>query len=271
LVVVEVHGQPQRVVVLSPHPDDAVFSAWNVLQGARQVVVITIFAGIPEPGFVTPLDRGHGASESAAWANRRRVEDSQALTEAGCDVVHADLLDLQYRVHAQPRLRAEVEADPRRLLSSARREPTIRVPPGEIDAAIGALIDPSSIVYAPAGVGGHPDHEDVAAYAVGLTGRIHQVRFYADSPYFLRHGLPSWWTTTPNLEADDAIEAAFAKLGLGSRRIERISTRLSDDAVAAKMATMREYVTEFEPVDADFGGIASDSELMRHETYWIVQ
>jgi hypothetical protein len=101
-----------------------------------------------------------------------------------------------------------------------------------------------------------------------LARRGHEVRLYADSPYYLHHGLPSWLSTQPNAEADLAISAALDDLGVDRQRLVRRAVRLSDESVAAKMAAMRAYLTEMEPVNTYFGGIARDSELMRHETYW---
>ncbi|BCW84048.1 hypothetical protein DM794_19900 [Paenarthrobacter ureafaciens] len=45
---------------------------------------------------------------------------------------------------------------------------------------------------------------------------------------------------------------------------------LSREATAAKMMAMRAYLTEFDAIDDDFGGVASTADLMRHETYWTV-
>ncbi|WP_181884772.1 PIG-L deacetylase family protein [Arthrobacter sp. RT-1] len=263
-------ASPPLIVVLSPHPDDAVFSAWDVLRRGRQVVVITVFAGIPAPGFVTPLDKMHGASESAAWAARRRQEDEAAISSAGCGLVHADLLDLGYRLHAVPKLRAVAGSEPDGLLAVGRRETAIRIGLDVIDAAIGARIERDMLVYVPAGIGAHPDHQDVARYGVDLARRGQRVRLYADSPYYLRHGLPSWFAPRPNPEADEAVKAALDNLGVDEQQLSRNAVRLSEEAITAKMAAMRAYLTEFEAIDADFGGIASDADHMRYETYWAV-
>jgi hypothetical protein len=150
------------------------------------------------------------------------------------------------------------------------RETAIRVGLDVIDAAIGGHIGPDTIVYAPAGVGAHPDHQDVARYGVSLARRGHKVRLYADSPYYLKHGLPSWFALLPNPEGDEAVRAALDDLGVDEQRLSRNEVRLSDEAITAKMAAMRAYRTEFEAIDADFGGIASDTDFMRHETYWAV-
>jgi hypothetical protein len=45
---------------------------------------------------------------------------------------------------------------------------------------------------------------------------------------------------------------------------------LPPDEVSQKLQATRSYRTEFGPVDEDFGGIASDPNMMRYEVYWNV-
>jgi hypothetical protein len=65
-------------------------------------------------------------------------------------------------VHAVPHLRAAAGAGFGDRLAVGGREPAIRVGLDVIDAAIVSHIGLETIVYAPAGVGGHADHQDVA-------------------------------------------------------------------------------------------------------------
>lgn len=85
--------------------------------------------------------------------------------------------------------------------------------------------------------------------------------------HYLRHGLPSWFTPLYDPEADEAIKTAFGDLGIDEQRLPRHEVRLSREATAAKMMAMRAYLTEFDAIDDDFGGVASTADLMRHETY----
>jgi len=56
-------------VILSPHPDDAVFSTFHVLLTKADVQVITIFSGIPAAGVLTPLDRAVGRpTQRSIWS-----------------------------------------------------------------------------------------------------------------------------------------------------------------------------------------------------------
>jgi LmbE family N-acetylglucosaminyl deacetylase len=247
--------------------DDAVLSAWHVLSSAGDAAVVTVFAGIPNSGFVTALDRNRGGSESAAVVRRRRAEDRRALAHAGRKAVHLDLLDADYRVFELQDLRARIESDPTQFIPLSAGDPRIAVAPGEVMERLrGTLLD-GDVVYAPLGVGGHPDHRDVARVATELARRDTRVYLYGDIPYLMRAGLPQVLTGHPNPDADALIDAALARLP--SAEIgERCVVVLSPAEVERKLAAIRCYETEFEPVNADFGGVLDDRARMRYEVYW---
>src|SRR3954451_1887783 len=132
-------GAGAPAVVLSPHPDDAVFGCWSVLTGPGDVLVVNVFDGVPSPGGVTLWELITGCTDSAEAMRERRREDAAALALAGRRSVGLGLLDQQYR-HAPPRR-------------------------GSLEAALVAAVPAASAVYAPAGIGGHADHVSVAAVA----------------------------------------------------------------------------------------------------------
>src|SRR5262249_20683360 len=70
-----------RVIVISPHPDDAVLSCGRFLAAHPGVQVVTVFAGVPArypdpPGRWTVLS-GFGAGDDVVRA--RRAEDDDAI------------------------------------------------------------------------------------------------------------------------------------------------------------------------------------------------
>ena len=65
--------------MLSPHLDDAVLSAWSVLTEARDVVVVNVFAGVPEARPVPRWDRLAGADDCRSHMKARLAEDRAAL------------------------------------------------------------------------------------------------------------------------------------------------------------------------------------------------
>jgi hypothetical protein len=236
-------------VVLSPHPDDAVLSAWHVLVSPHQLQVVTIFAGIPTPGFVTRLDQAHGATDSAAWMRRRLADDRASLALAGRRPHHLDLVEVQYRAHqALQRVTAE-----------------------ELHSRLQPFIHPEAVVYFPCGIGGHPDHGDVAGTMAWWTATGHQVRLYGDTPYyFVRHGLPSWVGGTANPRADAMIEAALAALPNPPDRLSRHVVELTPTELARKQQAIRRYRTEAAALHAELSTAPSDPAMLRYEVHWAV-
>src|SRR6266511_2693747 len=99
-----------RSLVLSPHPDDAVLSCWHVIEGG-DATVVTVFAGVPEPGTSGWWDRLTGATDSPARMRERLKEDTEALALAGASALSLDLLDEQYRRNGSVPAVAEALAD----------------------------------------------------------------------------------------------------------------------------------------------------------------
>jgi LmbE family N-acetylglucosaminyl deacetylase len=257
-------------VVLSPHLDDAVLSAWHAVSSPVPSRVVTVCAGVPEPGFVTDLDRAHRAEESAAWLRRRRADDRAALALAGREPVHLDLLEVQFPAYRIPRLREAIAADPGNFLRIVVDEPDLHTDPAELVDLLYDHVPSDAVVYGPAGIGRHPDHRDLAQATVRLAERVREVRLYADSPYYVFHGLPSWITGEPNPEADARVEQAFAALALDPVHLDRHVIRLPRPVFARKQEAMQRYATEYPSMQADLARPGSSPEMMRYEVYWTV-
>jgi hypothetical protein len=85
-----------RTVILSTHYDDAVLSAWTLMDGVADVDVVTVFTRPPRPGFLSRWDRGSGAQDSAARVEERAAENRAALALAGARPIDIGLLEGQY-------------------------------------------------------------------------------------------------------------------------------------------------------------------------------
>jgi LmbE family N-acetylglucosaminyl deacetylase len=262
--------QQDPCVVLSPHLDDAVLSAWHVLSAPRDVTAVTVFAGIPEPGFVTDLDRSHGAQESAAWVRQRRREDKTALALAGRTPLHLDQLEVQFLAFRDPEIRKLIASDPEHFLAYVSGQPTLDADADELADQIEARIPAVPVLYGPAGIGGHPDHRALARATVRLARSGRQVLLYADSPYYLARGLPSWLTGRPNPGADSRTEEALARLDLSGRSLTRQVSKLDDAAFEQKLAAMKRYQTEMPAIAADLNRAPAGPDAMRYETNWIL-
>jgi hypothetical protein len=261
-------GEAPTVVVLSPHLDDAALSAWSVLHADMQVRVVTVFAGIPGRGFVTALDRAHGAEESAEWLRLRREQDRAVLARAECEPVHLDLLEVQFPAWQNPAIRDRITRDPDRFLEIVADDPELGTDPDDLAELMLAHIPDDAMVYGPAGIGHHPDHRDLAAAAVRLIGRVRTLRLYADSPYYFFRGLPSLVGNTANGAADTWVRDALRPLGLDLALDKAQVARLDDETFAAKQAALRGYRTEWPLVVGDMERLGIEPQWMRFETFW---
>eukprot|EP00727_Mastigamoeba_balamuthi_P012842 m51a1_g8180 hypothetical protein (648) ;mRNA; f:124382-126940 len=87
------------VLVLSPHPDDAVRSAFGALWGrGRSAEIVTVFAGTPSVPVATVLDRECGFEDSSQARETWAREDRRALARVGCGALRWDHLEAQYRL-----------------------------------------------------------------------------------------------------------------------------------------------------------------------------
>ncbi len=163
-----------RVLAVSPHLDDAAFSAGGTLAVlARQghdVTVATCFTrSVPRPrGFALACQTDKGLGPEIDYMALRRAEDAAAMAELGVAALHLDLPEAPHRGYASaPELFAGVHAD------------------DDVGDALAArLADLSADLWlGPQAIGGHVDHLQVLRALVALD---RPVLWWRDSPYVLR-------------------------------------------------------------------------------------
>jgi LmbE family N-acetylglucosaminyl deacetylase len=224
-------------LVLSPHPDDAVFSCWHVLAGAGEVRVVTIFAGVPEEGLEPPRwDRITGGRDPVTRVRERREEDCAALALVGREPEFLDFVEQQYS-SALPR----------------------------VDDVLRAIPDAGEI-FAPAGIGGHSAHELVRDAGLQLLKAGARVSFYADLPYATEFGWPAW-VTGSELEPFRDVDAYWGLhveplvlAGCAARVVA-----LGEAAQRRKVEAMRAYRTQFPALEAGPQRRLTHPELVRYE------
>jgi LmbE family N-acetylglucosaminyl deacetylase len=87
----------ERLLVLSPHCDDAVFSCGRLLESHPGSLVATAFAGRPPLGRpLTEWDAASGFRAGDDVMGLRRAEDRAALTLLGAQPIWMEFLDSQY-------------------------------------------------------------------------------------------------------------------------------------------------------------------------------
>ncbi len=237
---------PGRVVVISPHLDDAVLSAFRLLTQATGATVITVFAGIPG-GSVAPgeYDRLTRSDAPRARMLARREEDVRVLGELGVGHVHLDFLDHPYRT-----------ADPQAAA---------------IARAIVAVLPDHDTLVIPAAIGAHPDHVLAREAALLLPvggGRLAM----ADLPYAAVFGWPEAVTGRPDppfLDPWAAWEPALERLAESSGRTpELIVDRLSPSEQRRKLAAVHGYRTQFDAQEAGPSRELTHPRRRGHEVAW---
>jgi LmbE family N-acetylglucosaminyl deacetylase len=234
-------------LLLSPHLDDAVLDCWSLLASERELRVMNLFTGIPPAGRLARWDAITGARDSAARVRERIAEDAIALARAARKPINLPFLDAQYR------------------------PPPPAPSLDELDLAVSSAVGSAARVYAPAGIGGHPDHVLACRYARMLARAGMPVSLYAELPYCVTHGWPAWVDgREPERYRDvDPFWLSFLDRipelpALRSARVER----LDEGAAGAKLASMLCYETQIRALDYGARGLLSDPEIHRFEVRW---
>lgn len=159
---------------MSPHLDDAVFSAGASLAGladaGHDVVVLTCFtASVPAPtGFALACQTDKGLPPDVDYMALRRAEDRAATAVLGATPVHLPLREAPHRGYdSAPALFAGVRPD-----DVAWQDVLAALRPYDAD-----------LWLAPQGLGGHVDHLQVVRAVAGLGG---PTLWWRDAPYVLR-------------------------------------------------------------------------------------
>ena len=250
----------ERVVILSPHLDDAALSCGALLHTLRgmQTLVVTLCSGNPPPRVsadgrkTLPARRGH------VTPRIRRTEDIAAMRSIDAAYVHLSFPDAIYR-------RSHLSG---KLIYLGARE-RWAAPHGDDQAYIEELyrllrricLDLGPILLlSPMGIGDHVDHQIVARVAMRLAEAGASLLFYEDFPYVA--------APAGGRGDGDHPRAALARLGLAPDECFIVPVD-----VDAKMALLRHYVSQ---VPVLFGDDASMREAIlrsQHggvpcEMYW---
>jgi LmbE family N-acetylglucosaminyl deacetylase len=174
-----------RLIVLSPHFDDAALSCGGLIfEQVRQGIqteIWTIFAGNPPPGPLSEFAKQNhslwGLTGGAETVAMRRAEDEEAASRLGADLVHFDIPDCIYRRSPQGEfLYTET------VITSPH--PADRRLPGRVARAVRSGLRKSDMLLCPLGLGSHVDHILVRQAAESLRRPL---SYYADVPYVLNN------------------------------------------------------------------------------------
>lgn len=175
-----------RWIYLSPHLDDAVFSAGGLIhEQARAgipVAIWTFMCGYPqEPEenmspFAQLLHAQWGASSAAEATRLRRAEDQRAAALLGAGIVHFDFLDCIYRRGA--------DGEPLYYDIFLPPHPEDARMPDRIAEAIRSDLGQDDVLVCPLALGSHVDHVLVRQGGERLGLPLY---YYLDVPYIFYH------------------------------------------------------------------------------------
>jgi LmbE family N-acetylglucosaminyl deacetylase len=221
----------ERVVVVSPHLDDAVLSIGaSVARWARagaHVRVLTAFAG--DPGSSSPAggwDGRAGFQTEGEAVRARRQEDARACALLGAEPVWLDFGYQDYDRHGSD---------------------------DDLRLAVATAVGDADAVLFPGSPLSHPDHELLVRVAGDASLRAARLGLYLEQPYGLRAAAE---TTPPWLE-----------VALGSApRLEDAPAGIRDRV--AKWRAVRSYRSQL-PLLALTGRSALDLVLRAERIAWL--
>ncbi|MFI8313153.1 PIG-L deacetylase family protein [Streptomyces microflavus] len=237
-----------RVLAVSPHLDDAVVSygarLHRLARSGAEVVVLTVFAGVPSPPYSEAAQRYHDVWGVTGNPVPQRVqEDIAALRALDLTPRHADFLDALYRRLPDG---GWLVADPTRSVSRQALE----VEEPDLMASLEVWISDFAADYRPdvvftcAAIGRHVDHwraRDATVGALASTGI--ELRLWEDLPY---GGRASEMPPLP------------AGVSLTERVVEQVGPIDRD----AKFSAVQHYVSQLDLLARD--GASLRERLSRH-------
>ena len=231
------HGELDRVVVLSPHCDDAVLSCGQFLARHPGTTVVTVFCGTPAvyPDPPNAWSRLSGFAAGDDSAALRRGEDRAALGVLGAEPVHLTGFP-----------EADLQPD----------EPVAT--PGAVADALEPVIDDlaPTLVLAPLGLA-NPEHVTVHEAALALRTRMDGSAdvpgwiAYQDVAYHHIPGILAW---------------RIAKLFHAGLWPTPVAMPIDADAVAKRSALER-YPSQLRALEADWK-LSRRLDAPTPEQYW---
>jgi hypothetical protein len=155
----------EKVIFISPHLDDAVFSCagliQNLVQKSHDVEILTLFSQ-------------SDLSQQTLYLTRKE-EDKKASQILGAHIQHLNFLDAPFRSDNPKMVFQSLDSEKQTLALVTKKLKEI------------FSDNSSALFYAPLGVGWHKDH--LIAFEAALSSIPHdRLRFYEEAPYSLiRH------------------------------------------------------------------------------------
>ncbi|MCA9601610.1 MAG: PIG-L family deacetylase [Myxococcales bacterium] len=253
--------QYERVIVLSPHLDDASLSCAGLLtalEGKVERLVVTISGANPPPRDDEDAQARSRVRRGFAAPALRRQEDIASMRELRCDFVHlgfADCIDRRSPTSGELIYRSQRVRWLQPSLEDAAHIEELYLVLRRLCGYAG-----KALVVSPLGVGFHVDHRICAESALRIARRIVHLLFYEDFPYVIYPSKRDGMADTP--------EAALERLSLTASK--RYHVTYDPDA---KERAIAPYATQipllFENVESLREGLRQRThDGVPAETYW---
>ncbi len=245
-------------VFVQPHPDDVVLSVSALLCRAVEPLVVSVFSGVPHPS-VRPsaADRLTGMTSPRERMMERRREDAEALALYGATAVHLDFVELAHRTKMSPDGVVLRDDDESGIVPA-------------IEEALMPVLASRTTIVAPLGIGGNPNHVQVAGAVRRVAARLGgPVVWYADYPYAAWFGWPHWVRgeeADSFLQPDALWEGAFEAAGVCES--EAVVVSLSSEMQAFKLGAFEKYRTQVSAVERGDLKAVSHPEHIRFEVMY---
>lgn len=171
----------RKILILSPHLDDAVFSCFDFIHAQTcEVQVITVFTQFQEmhlPVHILEYLQASGFSSVAAFQKARLQEDVHAMKLLGCKWRHLDYIDGGFRVEKNVPYYPTTQD-----LFSGQFHPKDYGVIDKLSNFITQFKDAYDLVVTPYGVGKHVDHLIVRKTSEESVEQK-KLLYYLDFPY----------------------------------------------------------------------------------------
>ena len=221
-----------RILAVSPHLDDAVFSAGARLaehaMAGDAVTVVTCFTGnVAQPtGFALACQLDKGLGSEIDYMALRRAEDAEACAAIGAEPLHLPLLEAPHRGYDSA------------AALFGNRLPGDTVLPDLVAALERVAADyRPDLVYAPCGVGNHVDHHLVREAVTRVSAET-RVVWWEDYPYAMREPAP------PVDVARRPVNGAAAERKMAATLAYRSQLGFQFGGAAAAEAALRDWRME---------------------------
>ena len=248
------------LLAVSPHLDDAMFSAGGALATAAaagyDVVVATAFTqSVPDPtGFALLCQTDKGIGAETDYTALRRQEDADACARVGAETVWLDLPEAPHRGYGSA---GALFGDVHSADADTWRAVCDRLAPLVADRQPGVILSCQ-------GLGGHVDHKHVIRAVREVSRDVPDiVSWWRDVPYALRD---------PNAQADGdldslrpvglplAVEALTVKLDACAAYASQLGYQFGRDDAREPAQAMRQRLTEFAQAEGARYGFVAPAE-----------